>query len=980
MPDNNRHNRIQKLSDQAIRDVHSSKNITSIEDVAISLIRNSLDAEASKIEVTVNRSRGNCTVCDNGCGIPSCEFSDDGGLGKMYWTSKPYESDSTFRTHGTSGTFLAQLGNLSLLKICSAETDGGQPSSLTIHGGRVIHRRIDLENAEAPLQGRGTSVMVTDLFGSMPVRIKHRAAQSSAHRHQTWHALKHKIVALMLAWPYPCKIKINDEEDSSRNLRLAGSDPSQPATLSARSLRAHDGASIKYNVQDALSVLFQAEIAPWESWRSWTPVSAATNFLHLEGMICSKPAPTRACQFVALGIRALDGIESHKELYEYANRVFAKSTFSEIDQTSRDLSADVAKHDVRRLNVRAPNTRGSVDRYAMFCFRFAIKAPMPRNVDSENVSPKSLQPFLDLLRLTITAWLEKYHFIKHKGQLEDSRHPTSTTSQDPATRKEGSIRLAAKYVDQIACVTGIPSKLEKFQYVKSVDASSHLPSLSAIRIGRSTSAHNRSVRASCGEGPSTSVVTGDATRERLFEVTDQRESRPAFNLPQTKTIDANVAGVPPDGISHFAMLCEPRTTGPVMPAKENDVLHWIDPVSKLSYKINARTGVTIPDSSRPVVAFTPAELLPDINGVPQARSNPGGSAPEPSPCYHGHARGRSLAGVLADWHNPVFERRKEETITAAPMASLVQDKTSDHVSLFQSSMARMQNGGRVANISATEVISREQLRTAKVIGQVDHKFILCKIQVPKTTDHSERDVLLLIDQHAASERIILEGLLREYGVPNMLPVRTSSPNGDACLRTADVSRYTSFSDYLYYEDIPETECIRLQQYRKHFAAWGVFYEVSDLSPSSNDSGEEHTAMGRLTRVRVKNLPRAIVERCTSTPSLCIEMIRAELYDDTRKPLSQRQLEMANSELHDDEVCAGAPLWLKYISFCPQGILDMLNSRACRTAVMFNDNLSKSECEEIVRDLGLCVFPFVCAHGRKSIVPLSGLDMLPTEPC
>jgi len=48
---------------------------------------------------------------------------------------------------------------------------------------------------------------------------------------------------------------------------------------------------------------------------------------------------------------------------------------------------------------------------------------------------------------------------------------------------------------------------------------------------------------------------------------------------------------------------------------------------------------------------------------------------------------------------------------------------------------------------------------------------------------------------------------------------------------------------------------------------------------------------------------------------------------------------------------------------------MLNSRACRSAVMFNDVLSVPDCKDLVARLGECAFPFMCAHGRVSMVPV-----------
>lgn len=40
--------------------------------------------------------------------------------------------------------------------------------------------------------------------------------------------------------------------------------------------------------------------------------------------------------------------------------------------------------------------------------------------------------------------------------------------------------------------------------------------------------------------------------------------------------------------------------------------------------------------------------------------------------------------------------------------------------------------------------------------------------------------------------------------------------------------------------------------------------------------------------------------------------------------------------------------------------------------MFNDELSRDECGQLVQRLSRCVFPFQCAHGRPSMVPLADL--------
>lgn len=41
--------------------------------------------------------------------------------------------------------------------------------------------------------------------------------------------------------------------------------------------------------------------------------------------------------------------------------------------------------------------------------------------------------------------------------------------------------------------------------------------------------------------------------------------------------------------------------------------------------------------------------------------------------------------------------------------------------------------------------------------------------------------------------------------------------------------------------------------------------------------------------------------------------------------------------------------------------------------MFNDPLTVQQCEDLVRQLAACAFPFQCAHGRPSMVPLVRLE-------
>lgn len=77
---------IQPLPDHVAAQIRSSATVTSLNAVACGLLKNSLDANATKITISLDYARGNCTVEDNGSGIAPIEFAAGGGLGKPHRT------------------------------------------------------------------------------------------------------------------------------------------------------------------------------------------------------------------------------------------------------------------------------------------------------------------------------------------------------------------------------------------------------------------------------------------------------------------------------------------------------------------------------------------------------------------------------------------------------------------------------------------------------------------------------------------------------------------------------------------------------------------------------------------------------------------------------------------------------------------------------------------------------------------------------
>jgi DNA mismatch repair protein MLH3 len=72
------------LPDDVVAQIKSSTAIVSLTAVILDLLKNSLDARATRVEATVDFARGGCTIEDDGLGIPPPEFREEGGLGKLY--------------------------------------------------------------------------------------------------------------------------------------------------------------------------------------------------------------------------------------------------------------------------------------------------------------------------------------------------------------------------------------------------------------------------------------------------------------------------------------------------------------------------------------------------------------------------------------------------------------------------------------------------------------------------------------------------------------------------------------------------------------------------------------------------------------------------------------------------------------------------------------------------------------------------------
>lgn len=262
------------------------------------------------------------------------------------------------------------------------------------------------------------------------------------------------------------------------------------------------------------------------------------------------------------------------------------------------------------------------------------------------------------------------------------------------------------------------------------------------------------------------------------------------------------------------------------------------------------------------------------------------------------------------------------------------------------------------------------LLKAQVINQVDRKFIACLVDLehsahresgkPQEKCTAGGSTLILIDQHAADERVRVERFLREIcsgflryceGIGGV-EVSELCPAVPILLTRHEASRLAT-----------------IEEVQSAFDRWGVRFEgLAKLTLESECVGDE--ASGGYVQVFVSAIPAIVSDKLLINDELrdLVKGYLGTLESEEAYPPNLSQQKDADN-IKDDE-----SQWLKALRWCPRELLDLINSKACRGAVMFNDPLSLEQCERLVTHLAATAFPFQCAHGRPSLVPLTHVSV------
>lgn len=914
-------------------------------------------------------------------------------------TSKP---DSCGMVYGGKGTFLSSLAGLAFLTITSHHQSYNTLASLSLHHSGAVTRLVPAP-AHHQLSNRehGTRITVQELFGNIPVRIKQRTMMYNNKEHEKdWDVLNNNIVGLLLAWNKPLIFTL-DRPGSSGKLCFRLGDPRlniPPQNLAFP--RSVDLSLIR-------NVLSQAKYIEPSGWSEWVEIAIHTDSIAIQGAISLRPAPSKYVQFISLGIHYIHR-EVHNILYDLINQLFSGSDFGKDEEFPRceesinNLGAINGRFEQRGAKNKQLRRGGKrADRWPMFFIHMDLHTQLKEGSRSAFDNLEMEHTFSNIsnaLEAMILKFLRNHHFrprklqkrkcsliagLSNSGNLQNQSlcngtHDTTLSSMGthsslPERRQkplQPSIGTFATLTHEGRAAVTAQALGRKIRLPPSSRPDySHREAFihcTRIRSGKAGDQQEFMYRPRSKKSQHRIFQTWQLTETELVsskmnpnhQVKDPQNASSAIRAKGEHTARTNLVS---SDSSHNVELENPAIAQ--HDRSVDNTLALNDSVSQDSILINARTGHVIPglsqESRSDAGSYSQRTQTFDAVALQDAGSHTS-SAP-----FGTLKAGSWVTDFLKSWKNPVFSypRRK--------VPYLPDDDIDGSHTLFidQGSDLDIQKFVTESSALFSATLSKKALRDAHVISQVERKFILIRMRLyPQEEPLSSgalvsEQVLVLVDQHAADERVRIEGLLSDLCTQPRLRDNVTLP----CVHPISRVETTVLARTIVFE-IQEREYALFKIHAAHFADWGILYNLH--MPNAEDAVK--TAPGYT--LTIKTLPGGIAEKCRTDAKALIELMRREVWrreDSGNKQYNFSETPHTSSRVTDTEPSTelGSDHWHRRITNCPQGILDLLTSRSCRSAIMFNDELTPEECLTLIARLATCIFPFQCAHGRPSMIPV-----------
>ena len=653
----------------------------------------------------------------------------------------------------------------------------------------------------------------------------------------------------------------------------------------------------------------------------WVSLSVNTLSIRISGAISKVPKQSKSIQFISIGITPIRNFGLGSELYDDVNRVFDLSSFGydcdeELMHDSRSDRINgitwVSRHSAKR-------EQKSLERWPMFHLNIRLKEPSKPL--AEMLTERQLQTISQVLQKAISEWLAVQGYTVQSKRRRHLRQDPRSEHENSRSPSRASRNAPSKQLDGVSDLDGEEKRVSAAKFPgrpsnSESEQPQRLPSrqvLEEVRHGGESWKPN-TTQPSAHIGPVERQGMNTNKRNRLAREQDEDPF-------QISTVD-NANNDKQDDRSNARTI-------------NGEAVLWKDPISSRIVNIDTRTGNVLPvehaaSNSRSLRSSNQRlSLRPTTDTTVQSRES----------C-------KDIPWIqdfMMHWKNPVFNPPDSKVLNVASVESAATSNINSY--------------GKELDLRSKK-LNKSELRSSTVLGQLDLKFVIILMNTrtavkDSSSNHKRSRTLVLVDQHAADERCKVEALLADFCHTEPM----SDPDSKSlCVKHSELEKPILF------ETSKEESRLILLNCDK-FARWGIKIEkatcaVSDVSSSSV--------------ISIKTVPKLIAERCRSEPRLLINILRSE----TRKLSEERQghdqrfgdRANKNSKKHN--------AWRELVGLLPKGILDMINSRACRSAIMFNDVLTQEDCINLVKNLANCSLPFQCAHGRPSMIPLIEFGNLP----
>ena len=397
---------IQPLAADVRAQIKSAVSITTLNEVVLGLIKNSLDAQADRLEVALDYKRGYCKVADNGEGIDERNFTEHGGLGKMFNSSRTLSKDF----YGSSGRFIASLGSVSLLSINSRSATSTNTQSLTIG----FAKRLEAIPGDNTINSEhGTTILVRSLFANLPVRLSHCTSKFDRPLvvDKEFQSLKRELVGSQLVHPTAFELRVREQSELSYDV-FAKSSP------------------IRFDLDRTADILYGAGYTSKEDRSNWRGASAKTSTVAIRAAVSLTPAPSKRVQFVSVGRYVLP---EENVFGDAVNAIFERSSFGVVEDSETELARRGKGGRSKKEQHKKTSCKG-VDRWPMFYLRIDL-SHRPNWIDSTMTDEMELHDMHQVLQSLLERFLEAHGFQNLDGRRRNSIHQAQLRSGSKVWRQ-----------------------------------------------------------------------------------------------------------------------------------------------------------------------------------------------------------------------------------------------------------------------------------------------------------------------------------------------------------------------------------------------------------------------------------------------------------------------------------------------------------------------------------------------------------------